>query len=108
MKHIGMNKLVPLPLNGQYITAEQLRKANAEAIRLGFSRTLRRPKIKGNPNFPVVAAFHHTSFEGFTNIRLLIVFATDRHGTDMEHLLFDVTEDVWQGLPRAELAHVGD
>jgi hypothetical protein len=106
MKHAGLNKLVPVPVDGQYITAKQLRKANAEAIRLGFSRTLKLPKIKGNPKFPVVTAFHHTSFEGFTNIRLLIIFATDRRGTDMAHLLFDVTDDVWQGLPRVDVAEL--
>jgi hypothetical protein len=106
MKNVGVNRLVRLPVDGQYITAKQLRKANTEAIRLGFSRTLKLPKIKGNPKFPVVAAFHHTSFEGFTNIRLLIVFATDRQGTDMDELLFDVTADVWQQLPRVDVSEL--
>src|ERR1035438_3429428 len=67
--------LKQIPLNGGVtITTTVLVRANAESIRLGFSRTLR-----GIDSFPlewsysIVAAAIHTSTDDLQNIRLVIL-----------------------------------
>jgi hypothetical protein len=79
-----LHACVPIRLNQiHYLTQQQLVAANNESIRLGFSRNLIEKKVARLPlsgRFPVVSAWHHTSGEGQTNIRLELIVG--RHTKD--------------------------
>ena len=78
-----------------YINTTQLREANAESIRLGFSRNLDLPADLPALKFPIMKAFRHTSADGeLENIRLMIFFALDTEAaSDWRPLMLDVTPD---------------
>jgi hypothetical protein len=101
--------LVPIPLDESkipYLTQPQLVEANNESIRLGFSRNLVEEKVAelpANLNFPIVAAWDHTSGEGLKNIRLEL--AVGPHGEDLHHVFLDVTPDTWAKLQANPVFH---
>lgn len=92
----------PIRLDGSrtyFLTHAQLIGANKEAIRLGFPRTLAAAKVAELPadgKFPVLAAWEHTSGEGFENIRLLLFVG--QHPNDLHCVFLDVHPLVWEEI----------
>ena len=97
----------PIRLNRiHYLTQRQLIAANNESIRLGFSRNLIEKKVARLPvdfKFPVVSAWHHTSGEGQTNIRLELIVG--KHTKDINYCTLDVPYDTWERLKRNPAPH---
>ena len=97
----------PIRLNRiHYLTQRQLISANKESIRLGLSRNLIEKKVTRLPahfKFPVVSAWHHTSGEGQTNIRLELIVG--RHTKDKNFCILDVPYDTWERLKRNPILH---
>jgi len=96
---IGLDRL-------HYLTHRQLVAANNESIRLGLSRNLIERKVARLPahfKFPVVSAWHHTSGEGQTNIRLELIVG--RHTKDNNCGILDVPYDTWERLKRNPVLH---
>ncbi len=85
---------------GLFITTKQMRAANKESIRLGFSSNLKLPDDLPDLRWPVVGATRHRSESGLENVRLMIYFTHQGFEGD---LFLDVTPDVWSGLDRAIL-----
>ena len=90
-----------------YLTQRQLIAANNESIRLGFSRNLIEKKIAKLPlwgRFPVVSAWHHTSGQGQTNIRLELIVG--RNAKDKNYCTLDVPFDTWERMKRNSAPHL--
>ena len=89
-----------------YLTQRQLVAANNESLRLGFSRNLIEKKVARLPvdfKFPVLSAWHHTSGQGQTNIRLELIVG--RHTKDINYCTLDVPFDTWERLKRNPVPH---
>lgn len=82
------------------ITTDQLVRANAESIRLGFNRTLNLP-----PDFPRLTFPVHEVWQDNDNVRLTILFwesvQAAASGKEPEMLILDVTKDWFAKLEKS-------
>ena len=101
--------LYPIEIDWLYLTKEQLIRANAESIRLGFNRNLKEDYVVSLPDqhYLIGKAFYHVGFSGREfqqlNYRLLITLCRKLAspfltGEDMEHGLLDVSAEMWDEL----------
>lgn len=88
-----------------YITTSQLRQANDESIRLGFSHNLNLVGDISDLNFTIDKAWRHVSTDNLVNIRLLFWFAPDVSRVDeLRPLTLDVTHDRWEEIKRNKIS----
>jgi len=97
--------IYPLKFEKCYVTTSQLKAANKESIRLGFSRNLELPDDIAELNFPIERAWRHVSLDNLVNIRLMILFAPDlSRATELRPLTLDVTHDRWEEIKRNKIS----
>lgn len=104
---------LPCPLN---ITGKQLKRFNAESIRLGFSRNLKNLKrIPDDLNIPIFTAFRHVSADPIPkrNIRLMFSLPTfippnwreqiKKVVKSLTNVFLDVTPDTFAAIRRQKV-----
>lgn len=106
--------LSPIPLPRPLcITGKQLKKFNAESIRLGFSRNLGGIEVIPDAlNIPISTAFHHVSADAIPkrNIRLVFSLPTfipkdwreqiKKMAKSLEFVALDVTPDTFTAIQK--------